>query len=130
MNAKTFRLLDLQPQDRVICHEKRGGFSDSPWEETIAYVECVDYPREMVNVLSPSGLRRTMPFSEISDVQKAENPLLATVAEHIWRAHDCDPAFLGQPVRILAVSIDRNGLVSGIELPKWPGSKPNKVLTF
>ena len=128
--ANTFRLLDLQPQDRVILHEKCGGYRDSPWDDTVAYVECVDYENEQVHSLSPTGIRRAIPFAEISDVQKSEAPIYATVDESIWIAHKCDPAYLGLPVRVVAVSISASGKVGGLEIPKWPGLHPGKVLTL
>lgn len=128
--ANTFRLLDLQPQDRVVRHEKSGGYKDSPWQDTVAYVECVDYTNETIHVLSPTGLRSTMPLNDVTDIQKAKSPIFATVAESIWTAHSCDPAFLGKPVRVVAVTIAANGRISGLEIPKWPGTGPGKVLTL
>jgi len=127
--AAAFLALDLQIQDRVIRYEGSVSNGLGVPEETVYYVECVDYVQEQIHVMTPFGARRKISFAEVSDIQKAEAPVLARVPEAIWRAHGCDPAFMGKPVRVLAVSIFE-GKINGVAIPKWPGTIPNATLSL
>lgn len=115
----TFRLLNLQAQDKIVRHEP-SAYNNKPAEEHVYYVASVDYVDEIVHALSFSGNDYRIRFDEISDIIKAEHPIMVSVPESTWTAHRCDPAWLNLPVRAQAFSVYK-GSITGVVVPKWPG---------
>lgn len=122
-------LLDLQPQDRVVVYEHIGSCcGDHRFQEEVYYVECVDNCKCVVHVLSRTGGRSKIRFEDIVDIQKSELPILVNIPVDIWDLHKCDPCFRNRPVRALAVQVFDGRIITGVVVPKWPGSRPGAWL--
>ena len=126
MSLNVTTLFDLKPQDRVITMTQAA--YGLPSQEVTLYVECADALTGVVHALSPSGNRLTVPFANILDVEICTTPVTLVVADGIWDAHQCDPAYRGRPVRAIAAMLGERGNFSGLCIPKWPGSRPGHVL--
>ena len=110
------QLFDWQAQDRVVVQKTpRHG---AP-EETV-FVEAYDSARGLLHTLTVSGSARVCLPTDVVDVIKAEDPVLAVVAADTWRAHGCDPFYAGKPVRAIAALIDQSRRVR-LVVSKYPG---------
>lgn len=128
MTFNALKLLDLQPQDRITTMTQAA--YGHPSEETTLYVECADVLAGVVHTMSASGYRCTVLFADILNIEKCLDPVTLVVAEGIWAAHQCDPAYLGKPVRAIAAMLGERGQFRGLWIPKWPCSRPGQMLTL
>ncbi len=118
-------LLQLGAQDRVITWNHLGCGQHA---ECAVYVECLDHAAGVIHCLTASGNARQVAFSDVVDVITTPNPITFTVPQALWSLHACDPAYLGRPVRPVAVGVASSGRVQGLVLPKFPGARPGEHL--
>lgn len=128
MQLSTSSLMDLQAQDKIITLTQ-ARYGQASHEQSL-YVECMEHQRQVVHAISGSGNRYAIPFADVLDVEKCTNPITYVVNEKIWTVHQCDPAYLGKPVRAVMAMLNRQGRFTGLHLPKWPGQRASIVLTL
>lgn len=97
------RLLDLQPQDRVVTVESE---REHDWEpvECVYYVDTVDYGVGIVYALTPYGHSHAIPFADIVDIQKARDPIRVPLPADTARIIGC-AELAGQRVRVVALGV-------------------------
>lgn len=118
-------LLNLQAQDKIVRFEL-SPYTNELGAEIVYYVSSVNYEQEIVHALSFSGNAYEIKFDDVSDIIKADEPVLVLMPAETWVQHRCDPAYLGKPVRAVAMTI-YEGRITGVAVPKWPCSEKGVI---